>query len=140
MSQANLALAANPAAAAAIIAAGGSLPNLAQAVALASEAEKNAIMKSATESAQVVLQAATALTISLINAKNALLKSLAETDAKLLEVKTDGEYFNDSNNIFPLRKLVGIPTSREILVQYPNIEKIPEDWVNPNTAPAVAAA
>lgn len=130
MSQANLAMAANPAVLSQVVnAGGGDLPNLAAAVAAASTEEREKIMKSATAAATSILEAATAQAANFVNSKISLEKSLEKVNEDLAKVRRARAYFSATSNIFPLQKLIGIPTNREILARFPDIEKIPEDFV-----------
>lgn len=131
MSQENLALAANPAIINAINTAGGSVPSLASAVAAASAKEMDDIIKSATETATLVLQSATAQTTQFVNEEIDLTNRLAAVDKKKAELARARRYFEATNNIFPMQKLLGIPTKAVILGRYPDIEKIPSDWAPP---------
>ncbi len=136
MSQAHLAMAANPTVLSQVTnAGGGDLPDLASAVSAASAEEKDKIMKSATAAATSILEAATAQATNFVNSKISLGQSLEKVTDDLAKVKRARAYFSATSNIFPLQKLIGIPTNREILARFPEIEKIPETFVE-----AVSAA
>jgi hypothetical protein len=136
MSQANLALLADRNAAQQVLGAGGVLPDLAAAAAAGQAEELKKIFDSAKDMATTVLQSATAKTIAFVDSKTALESSLKKVNGDIAEVAKAREYFNVTQNIFPLMKVCGIPVQKDILTRSPGIDKIPEGW----TAPAASAA
>lgn len=117
--------AAIPGLASSINAAGGNLPNIA-ALAQESIAENQAkVLETLKGEAVSILQAATSKIAGLVNEKVALEKSLAANAKNTAEVKLAQDYFTSTNNMFPLRKLMGIPTPKDILARYPEIDKVP---------------
>ena len=62
---------------------------------------------------------------------------LNEASAKANTAKL---YFKHTNNLFPARKLIGLPTNRDILAINPKIDEVPKDWAAPEAAPAATSA
>lgn len=140
MSIENMILAAQPESAAALIAAGGVIPNVSV---LVDEAQAK-LMKETLES--LVGEAVSVLTgvnslmsntqISIVAKK----KELAKLEEQAAFAEKTVAYFKATNNIFPARKLAGIPTPSSALARFPKIDVIPEDWVAPVPATTASTA
>lgn len=132
----NMILAAQPSSAAALVAAGGVLPALGSLVDTAQAALLKETLDGLVSDSVNILQGVNSLMsntqVQLVAAKKAVAK--LESDAAYAE-KTVA-YFKATNNIFPARKLAGIPTPSSALARFPDIDKIPTDW----SAPAATIA
>lgn len=136
MSQASLALLASPETQAAIRNLGGAVPDLRDAAAAAQAETLKRLVEEGKIAAVGVLQGFTAHTSNLVKTENSLRQQLAEIEKQKATAQKVNAYFQATGNIFPMQKLIGVPTSREVLTQFPDIEKIPEGW----TAPAANTA
>lgn len=130
--------AAVPALTSSINAAGGNLPNIAALAQESISENQKKVLETLKGEAVSVLQAATVKIAGLVNEKVALDKSLATNAKNTAEVKLAQDYFTATNNMFPLRKLIGIPTPKDVLARYPDIDKVPEGWTAPAARPASA--
>lgn len=139
MSAQDLALAANPEVQAAIRALGGAVPNLTDAVKDAQAKALESVMKSATEQAAGLLQGFSGYVTQLVAEGNALAREVAKNQEKQTKAARANAYFTATGNIFPLRKLIGIPTPKDVLDTYPKIDEIPENWVAPTPAAATTS-
>lgn len=140
MSQAQLALLASPETQAAIRALGGAVPDLSTAAAQAQAETLKQLVESGKQSAVAVLQSFTAYTSGLVTEENGLRAKLAEVEKKKAAATKVNAFYASTNNIFPMQKLIGVPTSKDVLAQFPDIDKIPDNWVAPGAAPAVASS
>lgn len=131
--------AARPELANSVAAAGGALPNIASLAQSAIDKNQEEILKALSAEAVGVLQGATSKIAGLVNEKVALDKALAKNAENTAAVKLAQDYFKATNNMFPLRKLIGIPTPKDVLTRYPKIDEVPEGWTAP-VAPAAASA
>jgi hypothetical protein len=138
MSSAEMSLAqlANPETQRQIAAAGGNLPNLSGAAAAAEAEALKKVLDSAVGAATGILQGATSAAGTLVAESNELDRQVKKNQKAQADLAKARLFFQSTNNIYPLRKLIGMPTPREVLAQYPKIDEIPEGW----TPPAQAAA
>lgn len=136
MSQEQLLKAAVPTLAAEVGAAGANLPNLTGLAAAAIAKEQEELVKTLTTEVGAILRAADSKIEGYVNQRTALQKSLDKLNADLDAVVLKKAFAAATNNFFPIRKEIGIPTGKDILARFPDIDKVPEGW----TAPVQAAA
>lgn len=131
MSQADLALLASPETQAAIRNLGGAVPDLRDAASAAqAEALKQMVERGKT-AAVGVLQGFTAHTSNLVKEENELRRQLTEVEKKKATAQRVNAYYTATGNIFPMQKLINIPTSKDVLAQFPDIDKVPDNWTAP---------
>ncbi len=131
--------AANPGLAEAALNAGAAIPNLAGLAASSLAAAHAEVLNTLTTEVVGIVQGAGAKISGLISQKDAMLKAVDGLDEQLGKLRQASLYFSETNNLFPLRKLVGIPTSTDVLSRHPDIDKIPQGWT-PAATPAAAPA
>lgn len=139
MTERNLALAASKETQAQIAALGGAVPNLTDAANSAVAEHLKGVMAGAKFDAVTILQGHTALSGGLVSVGNRLAREVEENRKAQTEVKRAYDYFQATGNIFPIRKLIGMPTSKATLAEFPGIDEIPEGWTAP-AAPATTTA
>jgi hypothetical protein len=139
MSERNLALAASPETQKQIASLGGAVPNLTTAANAAVQEHLKSVMDAAKADAVNILQGYTAHAGSLVTEANRLARDVSANTAKQAEAKRAYDYFQATGNIFPLRKAIGLPTSKSTLAEFPAIDEIPKDWTAPAAAPASAS-
>lgn len=140
MSAEQLALAASPEVQKQIAALGGAVPDLTTAAGQAMVEHLKSVMDGAKADAVTVLQGFTALTGNLVSDGNRLAREVAKNGKDQAEAKRCNDFFQATGNIFPMRKLIGLPTPKAILEQYPAIDEIPKDWTAPVAAAPAASA
>jgi hypothetical protein len=139
MSQRDLALAASQRTQQQIAALGGTVPNLAAASATAEAQALKEVIERATTAAVGVLQGANAKASGLVAAGNDLERQVAKNKKEQSDLARARAFYTETQNIFPLQKLIGIPTAKDVLAEFPDIDKIPDNWT-PTTPAAPAAA
>lgn len=133
-SEQDLAILANADFAAALGQAGGSALNVVNLVKEASDkAKKELIENLVAEVTPVVTAAQAKIQDKLVN-KAKLLTQIEALDKEVAETQQALKYFNATQNAFPLRKNIGLPTSKNILAQFPDIDTVPADWTAPGSA------
>lgn len=134
----SLAQLASPAVQQQIAAAGGALPNLAGAAKAAEEKALKDVLDQAIGAATDILKGATAKAGTLVAEGNELQRKVDANAKEVTKLTRARAYFGETNNIYPLRKLCGLPTPASILAQYPKIDEIPDGWTAAATTPAAA--
>ncbi len=132
----NMILAAQPSSAAALVAAGGVLPALGSLVDTAQAALMKETLEGLVSDSVNILQGVNSLMSNIQVDIAATKKALAKLEADAAYAERTVTYFRATNNIFPARKLAGIPTPASAKARFPDIDKIPEDWTPPAEAPA----
>jgi len=139
MSQEQLLKAAVPSLAEEIGTAGANLPNLAGLASAAIAKAQEELVKGLTAEFEVVMVAADAKIEGLVNQRTSLQKSLDKVNADMSATVLKKTFAAQTNNLFPLRKDIGMPTNPSILARFPKIDAVPEDWV-PTVTSVVPAA
>lgn len=102
--------------------------DLATAVAAASFEEADKVLKAAVADAVTILQAHTSWATDATTELMTLRKKIGDLEKKIADGRLCRAYYTETNNIFPLREFVGIPTSKQTISLRPGINKVPEDW------------